>query len=278
VVTSFAEWRYPLTLPPEWDVLELPQQENPPATQPCRLSLMTYSVQSAHVVPYHAKDWFTNNIERLYEFTTDNSKNIISLRSDIHWFFDQKAWCVVLKEGRLVCQTFRRYDKELSADFIQMHHNVELEPIYNKSKECLFARIAWTVLPLMEHFCVVRRLSGTTTFIIKDGKSIEVNGKALRMSSKPSKRGSTAYTTTVAPSNKKRPRDDENISISISDWLNQVPSPQNQHPGGYPPVTTGDYLHDRYRIVRRLNFGTHSTVWLVRDEKPGRYVAIKMLK
>lgn len=41
-------------------------------------------------------------------------------------------------------------------------------------------------------------------------------------------------------------------------------------------MNIGDYLHDRYRIVHKLGFGTHSTIWLARDRMAGGYVAIKV--
>lgn len=44
-----------------------------------------------------------------------------------------------------------------------------------------------------------------------------------------------------------------------------------------PWVAIGDHLHDRYRIVHKLGFGGYSTVWLAKDEKADRYIAIKIL-
>jgi serine/threonine protein kinase len=37
-----------------------------------------------------------------------------------------------------------------------------------------------------------------------------------------------------------------------------------------------DLLHNRYRIVDKLGFGGYSTIWLARDEKDQRYVAVKV--
>lgn len=46
--------------------------------------------------------------------------------------------------------------------------------------------------------------------------------------------------------------------------------------GGYHPVTIGDCLHNRYRVVHKLGHGTYSTIWLARDERDNRYVAVKI--
>ncbi|PYI33392.1 protein kinase [Aspergillus indologenus CBS 114.80] len=50
----------------------------------------------------------------------------------------------------------------------------------------------------------------------------------------------------------------------------------NTQPGGYHPVTIGDCLHDRYRVIHKLGHGTYSTIWLARDERSHIYVAVKV--
>lgn len=49
--------------------------------------------------------------------------------------------------------------------------------------------------------------------------------------------------------------------------------------GGYHPVHVGDLLSDgRYLIVRKLGWGHFSTVWLARDIRMARHVALKVVK
>ncbi|EEH37963.2 hypothetical protein PAAG_00884 [Paracoccidioides lutzii Pb01] len=49
--------------------------------------------------------------------------------------------------------------------------------------------------------------------------------------------------------------------------------------GGFHPVSLGDTFDaGRYRILRKLGYGQYSTVWLARDFKSQRYVAIKALR
>ncbi|KAL8894198.1 MAG: hypothetical protein Q9192_004526 [Flavoplaca navasiana] len=49
-------------------------------------------------------------------------------------------------------------------------------------------------------------------------------------------------------------------------------------PGGYHPVNVGDvFSNGRYRVVHKLGWGSYSTVWLVRDAKLSRYVALKVI-
>lgn len=56
------------------------------------------------------------------------------------------------------------------------------------------------------------------------------------------------------------------------DWEDYVP-------GGYHPVHIGDVFSDgRYTVVRKLGWGHFSTVWLAKDNKVHRHVALKVVK
>ncbi|KZT57513.1 kinase-like protein [Calocera cornea HHB12733] len=49
--------------------------------------------------------------------------------------------------------------------------------------------------------------------------------------------------------------------------------------GGYHPVHIGDTFSDgRYVVVRKLGWGHFSTVWLAKDQKLNRHVALKVVK
>jgi len=49
--------------------------------------------------------------------------------------------------------------------------------------------------------------------------------------------------------------------------------------GGYHPVHIGDSFSDgRYTVVRKLGWGHFSTVWLAKDDKMNRHVALKVVK
>ncbi|KAJ7599022.1 kinase-like protein [Mycena floridula] len=49
--------------------------------------------------------------------------------------------------------------------------------------------------------------------------------------------------------------------------------------GGYHPVKIGDVFSDgRYTVVRKLGWGHFSTVWLAKDGKLNRHVALKVVK
>ncbi|KAL6720699.1 hypothetical protein ACLMJK_002624 [Lecanora helva] len=56
---------------------------------------------------------------------------------------------------------------------------------------------------------------------------------------------------------------------------------ESYRPGGFHPVHFGDVFKDsRYKIIRKLGYGSFSTVWLARDQTEttiNRYVAVKIL-
>ncbi|KAF2011004.1 kinase-like protein [Aaosphaeria arxii CBS 175.79] len=60
------------------------------------------------------------------------------------------------------------------------------------------------------------------------------------------------------------------------DILESVESIWGYCPGGYHPLTLGELLHDRYRVIHKLGYGSSSTVWLARDEQSDQNVALKV--
>ncbi|MCJ1400004.1 hypothetical protein MMC11_003207 [Xylographa trunciseda] len=53
---------------------------------------------------------------------------------------------------------------------------------------------------------------------------------------------------------------------------------ENYKPGGLHPVHLGDTFNHRYRVCRKLGFGSWSTVWLARDLSENRFVTLKVGK
>lgn len=59
-------------------------------------------------------------------------------------------------------------------------------------------------------------------------------------------------------------------------WIDGAEDLDKYRPGGYHPVMIGDTLHGRYHIVDKLGFGGYSTIWLARDTRMEKYVAVKI--
>lgn len=58
--------------------------------------------------------------------------------------------------------------------------------------------------------------------------------------------------------------------------IEDVEKLERYRPGGYHPTTIGEWLNGRYRIVHKLGFGAYSTIWMARDQKTEKYVAVKI--
>ena len=62
-----------------------------------------------------------------------------------------------------------------------------------------------------------------------------------------------------------------------SSYLVEEETVSGYNPKHYYPVKIGEVLHERYRIIGKLGFGSASTVWLCRDlQKQHDYVTLKI--
>ncbi|CAG7989847.1 unnamed protein product [Penicillium salamii] len=84
-------------------------------------------------------------------------------------------------------------------------------------------------------------------------------------------RGFSCTAALISPS----PRGD-NSSHHLYEPIEGVEKLESYRVGGYHPTTIGDNIHNRYQVVQKLGNGTYSTIWLARDQKDGKYVAIKV--
>jgi serine/threonine protein kinase len=52
------------------------------------------------------------------------------------------------------------------------------------------------------------------------------------------------------------------------DLSDPVEDVQDYRPGGYHPLYLGDYLQSaRFMVLRKLGYGSYSTVWLAKDQR-----------
>ncbi|EJP66483.1 protein kinase domain protein [Beauveria bassiana ARSEF 2860] len=55
------------------------------------------------------------------------------------------------------------------------------------------------------------------------------------------------------------------------DWIENVENLERYDNGGFHPVTIGDVINKRYRVVDKLGYGGYSTVWMTRDMQQDTY-------
>jgi hypothetical protein len=82
--------------------------------------------------------------------------NLIFLRADLHHLMDQRVWVPMLKDRLVVCTMCKPPAQLLSPQFRLLYHSVALQELRGVSKECIFARIAWSVIPLIKPFLQLR--------------------------------------------------------------------------------------------------------------------------
>ena len=58
--------------------------------------------------------------------------------------------------------------------------------------------------------------------------------------------------------------------------IEEVECLEKYRSGGYHPISLGEDLRSRYRVVQKLGYGTYSITWLCRDSIVDQYVAIKV--
>jgi hypothetical protein len=116
----------------------------------------------AHLIPKVEAVWFARNRMMHYVNPGDahaihHPGNLIFLRADLRHLMDQRVWVPMLKENRLVvCTMCKPPAQLLSPQFRLLYHNVALQELKGISKECIFARIAWSVIPLIKPFLQLR--------------------------------------------------------------------------------------------------------------------------
>ncbi len=105
------------------------------------------------------------------EASTDDPRNVLLLRSDLHSLFNARKFTIVPKGKAWVAHVLAgRPDTELAA----LYHNVELLRLVDLSIECIFARFAWAILAqgLLVRAGMDRRLvvveAGSNTAVVKN--------------------------------------------------------------------------------------------------------------
>ncbi|KUI60915.1 hypothetical protein VP1G_11240 [Cytospora mali] len=197
IVPSFEDWRFPHNrLPSEWKLPHNPPSQLPipsPAEQTspshtfqaqnrCCLTDFRMGTSECHLIPSEKRDWFGMNGMAEYAScltgTVDDEANIVILRADLHQLFDQRRFAIVPKPSATLpssgtpSSTFSAHahaihvldNGEETGEFPDLYQNASIQRGYvdKLSREFLFARSAWALVPLLRSFLetpVSRRLA-----------------------------------------------------------------------------------------------------------------------
>lgn len=170
IVPTFREWPFPHDqLSPSWTQTAPPELFEQPQTYSvsglttalrqrdvtCRITGYREGLQTAHVCPQAEEDWYLRNSMSRYNSgnseSVDNPANALLLRADLHIAFDKPSFVFVPKPSDVESQQFVLHLLEPSREFESLYHNRAMQSL-GVSVELLFARLAWTIFPLVAGF------------------------------------------------------------------------------------------------------------------------------
>ncbi|KAI3317243.1 hypothetical protein HD806DRAFT_515595 [Xylariaceae sp. AK1471] len=219
IVPSFEHWPFPHNaLPKLWEGLSSSLAFSPnPGTSlfdgdprsvarmrdgGCRITGFRAAPEAAHLVPVEAQGWFEHNGMELYCHSKsrpiarniDDDANMISLRRDLHFLFDQRRFSIVPKkptsqdaglqqeqvgDPRLLLFVHillpDRFD-----ELCGLYHNRPLQPVsgLDVRPEFLFARFAWSIF--CDEHCSFGRGPQSLKVSVLDSETLEREEKDLK--------------------------------------------------------------------------------------------------
>ncbi|KAF4624778.1 hypothetical protein G7Y89_g13391 [Cudoniella acicularis] len=176
IVPSFQDWQFPHDHMPEfW----------PPATTSstttCGITKTNFAIDGAYLIPQRERTWYEDNEMSRYGVglsDIDNTVNILPLRKDIHYCFDNR-WFVIVPEitkieTRSATPSIQYITHIISRDAAgiwPIYHNTLVESLHNSSCAYLFARFAWAILFRVKSFVI----KGCPRYVIRIHKDEEGN-------------------------------------------------------------------------------------------------------
>ncbi|EEH04343.1 conserved hypothetical protein [Histoplasma capsulatum G186AR] len=169
IVPSFLDWRFPHDhIPDVWLAAHTHvAPQNDAGVGQCGISGISLSVDTAHLVPREADEWYAMNAIYLYSDASpgdiNNLANTVQLASHIHRSFDDRLMVIVpelSEEGSDSGPVYRFVAHILQPrgeEFWSNYHNIIVQYLNRFSGPYLFGRFAWAVLFLAKPF-ILRRV------------------------------------------------------------------------------------------------------------------------
>ena len=289
IYTCFKEWCFPPSLPAPWREYAIPPiadtrlRKVPERDSSCRLTLHADGCEIAHLVPTVDQEWFAHNqINRFVNQgdpqAINHHANAILLRADLHHLMDQRVWVPTLKEKKLLlCSMCKPPATPLSAHFRTLYQNCELQELKGVSKECIFARVAWAVMPLVKAFLQSRATekSETTAVFDASGKEVYLSAASLQLKTIEA---SKSASRSASPKKRVRSADsaqDDAYNPQCCSWASFNDSAYGEVSGGYEYEACRHRSPSRGRKRRRVHRGSSDDEGLEMSEILARAVGEK---
>lgn len=153
-------------VPPAWRALA---NVHTPPTRPtrftiqgsiCRLTEYTRSIERAHIIPRHERQWFKSSEMRDYAHSPDITAdavfdglaNRIGLRSDVHTLWDSHEFVFVPKAAEGQGHLLAAHSLVNDAEVVSLYHNIVVHDLDHVPYQYLFARSAIAILSRVPEF------------------------------------------------------------------------------------------------------------------------------
>ncbi|KAL8993210.1 MAG: hypothetical protein Q9169_006517 [Polycauliona sp. 2 TL-2023] len=172
VVPGFKEWVFPHRhLPAAWQQVDLEVNNGGQTSSDaiwirdgsCRMTAYSEECDMSHLCPQSETEWYQENRMDQYRYNArkagrqaiNDACNMMLLRADLHRAWDKMRFVHVPKASMvgdsLEKMEFVTHVMNHSLNYGQLFHNTKLHTL-GVARECLFARFAWTIFPLLSGF------------------------------------------------------------------------------------------------------------------------------
>jgi hypothetical protein len=258
VYPDFANWAFPHgDLPPSWprapasddDTLDTAELRAPPSSstltaavlrrdKACVISGQRDCVERAHLCPRSEVNWFDKNGMAQYNMNSqlvrdaviDDITNAIALRSDLHTTFDAAKFVVVPKQDAWVA-----HFTHLTNDLGKLYHNTVVAIDQEVSSNCLLARFAWAIFPLVSKFLMTGAARQVRTRVVQDGELTEITETITAGQAKAKFAGGRSRSTSPR---KRKVTDTGDDNIDAQTPPSHRPKRRCKSPGDTSPTTT----------------------------------------
>ncbi|KAF4631087.1 hypothetical protein G7Y89_g7047 [Cudoniella acicularis] len=149
------------------------------STTTCGITNTNYAIDGAYLVPQKERTWYEDNNMSRYGVglpNIDNRVNILPLRKDIHYCFDNRWFVIIPKITKVETgsatpsiQYITYIISREAAEIWPIYHNALVKSLHNSSRAYLFARFAWAILFRVKSFII----SGRPRHVIRIHKDEE---------------------------------------------------------------------------------------------------------